>query len=721
VKKGDTFLRNASFKAQINSKISTFNCGKSSLVQLTNALFRIIKCNFKRYRTQLKRALFILFLIPLKFVSQVAAPDLRCIEVLANGDIKLTWISPADPGGNFFSYEVFSSISSSGPFTNSGSISAIATTSFIHGGAGGNVQSRYYFIKTKSGVGGASVSSPSDTLRSIFLNIIPSVPDLKLQYNQLHLPKLPTTVSSFTIAKEYPAAIWNIHGITTKTNYADTISVCSASLNYQVTQLDGSGCVSTSNIQGGVYNDKKAPDMPEVDSISVLPNGQTVIAWTIPRDKDIVDYAIYESIGGINTWIDTINGRPTTLYTYTSTAALNAPLPLYVAAIDSCKQIGPFDILPTTMHLKTTYDKCAYKTSLQWNTYQGMKSGVLEYRIYYSVNGSAYVNVGATTGTSFVHTNVSPAQNISYFVRVINNNKNITASSNRSGFFSTQVSAAGFVYIRSVTVLSKTSVGIDVYLDTSKSSQGIHLYRSTDGSYYTHIGFATANSIPFYSFSDEDADTKNVSYFYKAVVSDSCGNSRTTSNIAKTILLKVQEDKNDFFTKKLTWTDYKGFAGGVSGYNIYRIVNDVQSSIPAGTRGPGDTTYTDVLEDEAPNGSKIDYKVEAVEGISNPYSFMERSNSNLVPVYIEGDVYVPNAFAPRGRNKEWLPVTHFVDKSEYSVTVYNRWGNKVFETNDDTKSWDGAGMTPDVYIYLIRFKNSRGEYKEVKGSVTLLQ
>ena len=82
-------------------------------------------------------------------------------------------------------------------------------------------------------------------------------------------------------------------------------------------------------------------------------------------------------------------------------------------------------------------------------------------------------------------------------------------------------------------------------------------------------------------------------------------------------------------------------------------------------------------------------------------------------------IFVPTAFAPKGKNKIWLPVTHFVDKSEYTVTVFNRWGNKLFETHDDTKGWDGANALNDVYVYLITYKNSRGEYKELKGSVLL--
>lgn len=652
--------------------------------------------------------------------AQVGPPDLRCISVLNNGDIALNWIAPADPNGVFFAYEIFASISSSGPFTSVVTIPAISTTSYTHAAAGGNVQSRYYYIKSLYAAG-SSTSVPSDTVRSIFLNLIAGVPDLKIQYNNIHLPKLPSSSTTFTINKEYPAATWNIFGTTPKLNYADTLSVCSASINYQVTLLDNSGCVSTSNLQGGIYNDKKNPDMPVVDSISVLPNGQTVLAWSIPRDMDIVKYRIYENISGINTAIDSVNGRSSTLYTFTTTIATSSALSIYVAAMDSCSRLGGFDVQPTTMFLKANYNRCAYSTDLSWNAYTGMKSGVKEYWIYYSVNGSTYLRVGTTQQTSFTHYNVNPGQNISYFVRVINNKQNITASSNRVNFFSNQVSAAAFVYISNATVIDKGSNRISVFIDTSKSSVGVDIWRSVDGIAYSNIGFIPYNGTPFGSIIDAGADNQSTSYYYRGVVRDSCGNARTSSNIAKTILLKVKEDENLVFTKYLSWSDYRNYAGGVSGYNIYRVINDVRSALPVGFTGPGDTLYTDDIQDEAPNGAKIEYLVQAVEGIGDTYGFLESSNSNVTPVYLEDHLFIPSAFAPRGKNRVWKPVTHFVDKSEYSVTVFNRWGTKVFETSDDSQGWDGGNNPPDVYAYLVRYKNSRGEYKEAKGTVYMME
>ena len=159
----------------------------------------------------------------------------------------------------------------------------------------------------------------------------------------------------------------------------------------------------------------------------------------------------------------------------------------------------------------------------------------------------------------------------------------------------------------------------------------------------------------------------------------------------------------------------------MAGYNIFRLVNDDPGAGPIAVTGPNGDSYIDNVEDAAPAGSKIDYMVQAVEGIGNPYDVMEKSNSNTVPVYIEGRLFIPNAFSPTGSNNTWKPVTHFVDKTDYKVRVFNRWGQLVFEAGDNEKAWDGAGWPAGVYVYLVNYKNARGEYLEQKGSITLLR
>lgn len=651
--------------------------------------------------------------------------------MLQNGDVLLTWIPPTDPANAFFSYEVYVSDSPTGPFAFYGPpVTAITTNTFAHTTTLTLNETLYYYVVTRSGPTGANSSISSDTLHTIHLNIFapPGSVDIKLQYNAIHQPKLNSTSPTYTITKEYPIGTTNTLAVLSEIKYADTISVCHADINYQVMLMDNSGCVSKSNTIHGNYSDTYRPGGPNgpfVDSISVLPDGSTIIAWRIPRDMDITRYQIYyrETPTATITPHDQVPGRSSTSYTLVGNDASTHPIALFVAAIDSCSDdAGVYTINPITMLLTAKYNHCSYQTNLSWNKYNDLPGGILEYRIYYSFNGGPFSFIGNTTDTFFVHPGTSPGNTICYFVRVVNNSKTITASSNRACFFSTQVRSSNFVYMKTATVDSKTSVAIKLLLDTSATCNGINIFRSDNGSSYNNIGFVQyINGQPDYLFMDANAKTNSQSYSYKAVIIDSCGNSRTTSNLSKTIFLKAEEDNANIFAKHLSWSAYEGFAGGVNAYNIYRVINDVPAPAPVASTGTVTTLFIDDIEDEASQGAKIDYLVQAVEGPGNPYGIGETSNSNNAAVYMEGTLYIPNAFAPNGHNKLWMPVTHFIDKNDYSVTVFNRWGAKIFETKRDDVGWDGNNCMPDVYVYLVRYKDSFGEYKEVKGTVLLLE
>ena len=67
----------------------------------------------------------------------------------------------------------------------------------------------------------------------------------------------------------------------------------------------------------------------------------------------------------------------------------------------------------------------------------------------------------------------------------------------------------------------------------------------------------------------------------------------------------------------------------------------------------------------------------------------------------------------------------YVEKKNYSLRIFNRWGEQVFQTNDPTVGWDGTANShkcpEDVYIYILQFQMSDGQYIERKGSVALLR
>lgn len=605
------------------------------------------------------------------------------------------------------------------------SIFTYSTTTYTHVGAGANIQSKYYYILCRYNQGGLQTSNPKDTLRSMWLTLstFGGAKDLKIQYNDLHNPKLASS-SSFTVSKEYPMGTWKVLRVVDDINYADTISVCTASLNYRISMSDNSGCISESNVSGGLYADTKSPEEPVVDSISVLPNGFTVLAWKIPIDKDIVKYQIQlQNAQGINVYLDEVIGRNSTVYTYSNTAATQTNTSIFVSAFDSCnRRSTPFYSL-STMFLKCNYLSCDYKTELSWNPYLSMPGGVKEYQVFYSIDGDPYTKIATTTITAYTHESVSPGKTVSYFIRAINHEKTpITSSSNRSTFIAYLVKTPSYLYIPSISVADKTTVRIKILIDTSKESAGIDVLRCDDGVNYKNIDYISNISSPNLIYNDNTVETLKRNYYYKLQLRDSCGNARMVSNTCKTILLKVKDDANEIFTKHLSWNDYEGFAGGVRNYNIYRVVNDVVEPGSIATVSVGINTFSDNIEYISNLGSKVEYFVEAQEnGMGNPFGMAEKSQSNLADVYMEGTIYIPTAFAPNGINQKWLPITNFIDKRDYLVRVFDRWGHIVFTTTSDIQAWDGSDLPSDIYVYLISYKNARGEYKEAKGTVLLMK
>jgi len=63
---------------------------------------------------------------------------------------------------------------------------------------------------------------------------------------------------------------------------------------------------------------------------------------------------------------------------------------------------------------------------------------------------------------------------------------------------------------------------------------------------------------------------------------------------------------------------------------------------------------------------------------------------------------MPNAFTPNGDGfNDIFKVKYPFYASQFDFTIYDRWRNKIFETNDITKGWDGTyeGTNPSEYTF----------------------
>lgn len=100
-----------------------------------------------------------------------------------------------------------------------------------------------------------------------------------------------------------------------------------------------------------------------------------------------------------------------------------------------------------------------------------------------------------------------------------------------------------------------------------------------------------------------------------------------------------------------------------------------------------------------------------------------------VPVLEEFVVYIPNSFSPNndGDNETFGPVGIGIDKLKYRLSIYNRWGEKLFETTELGENWNGKKMgsdkilMEDIYIYKFECRKTNGEKFTKSGHVTLVK
>lgn len=95
---------------------------------------------------------------------------------------------------------------------------------------------------------------------------------------------------------------------------------------------------------------------------------------------------------------------------------------------------------------------------------------------------------------------------------------------------------------------------------------------------------------------------------------------------------------------------------------------------------------------------------------------------------VDEGLIIPNVFTPdaNGQNDVWYIPNSGV--KEFHVTIFDRWGAKVWETTADEIRWDGrsqAGqlLTDGTYYYALEFvfiRSSGEEIKNLNGHVTLL-
>ncbi|PWL28138.1 MAG: hypothetical protein DCO96_09175 [Fluviicola sp. XM-24bin1] len=99
-----------------------------------------------------------------------------------------------------------------------------------------------------------------------------------------------------------------------------------------------------------------------------------------------------------------------------------------------------------------------------------------------------------------------------------------------------------------------------------------------------------------------------------------------------------------------------------------------------------------------------------------------------IQVYPEVILYAPNTFTPEGDefNQTWNVFIEGVDIYDFQLTIFNRWGQVVWETSDPNMGWDATyngNMVQDgTYTWFITTRDILNDNKyEFNGHVNVMR
>ncbi|MFT5054175.1 MAG: gliding motility-associated-like protein [Oceanospirillaceae bacterium] len=639
-----------------------------------------------------------------------------------------------------------------GSWTEIGTEPNVGVGSFIHStGMLTNPIStgpNYYQVRTRSGcITNPVVEAALYPVSSIYLDIVNNGTSVDLNWTPVATPPLPssTGTGTYQVYEEVPAGSgnWSLIHETTNLTYSFPVTVCEIDpRNYRVELGDNLVCASLSKEEETLLDNPSAPDPQPLDSVSVVldpitGNELAVLGWQPNSSLNVTEYTIIQNdldpdLPLFNV-IDVVLGYNNTVYQNNTSIAGVQKECYRIRARNGCGTPGvqdPIDQMQCTMLLEVELEPCERTNHLSWTPYERWDEGIKEYQILMKKDGSPELKIAILedNATTFTHENVQLQATYTYRVRAVRNvSRRITSTSNEASIFVFVSKIPEYHYAFSTTVPNDDKVIHNVFVDPSAGISSFEILRGQTPGTLGKVGTMEFDSISqFYEYSDFKAKPNIRAYYYATVALDACEEPMDSSNHTRTIFLETEAETNRINT--LNWSPYEGWPDGVDYYNIYRNYKGSEyeylATVPRTT-----LTYTDNVIDLIEGEGNFCYYLEAVETgpylLGDPvYSFDETSTSNVSCAPQHPNIFVPNAFAPNGVNKVFLPISIYVDFESYVFTVYDRFGGKLLRTLSKTQGWDGTlgnGMeaAQGVYAYTIEYETASGIAGVQTGTVTL--
>jgi gliding motility-associated-like protein len=465
------------------------------------------------------------------------------------------------------------------------------------------------------------------------------------------------------------------------------------------------------------------PPVIPIESVNVV-GGKSFLTWKIPVSNKQLSYIIYRTTPNGTLPIDTVSNTNTFLDISSNPQSKSESY--YILSLDLCGNASIYDLPHYSIYSEIALDYCKRELKVKWTKYQNWANGVKEYQIWTGINGASATvidTIDAAT-TEYTLKNLKNGDDLCVFVKAVQEQNGITAASNENCFKVKVIEPVDWIQAVSADVLPDNSVDLkwawnaNAEIMDAKVSEGNTTANIQSPTSYAFV--APPTTLNIYNFTAKNPSVSAV--HFKIATTDICNEKKESVPIS-TIFLRGAANQDKTNTLNWEFPDQTGLF--VKSYTIYKVINGVETILE--TKSSSFLQIVDEVDIDNPDEEKICYYVQAdaqVE-LGDGSILDQKIRSNTVCINQFANLFFPNAIVPDGINNEFRPLSVFAQNAVYNLVIYDRWGQKVFETNDINKPWKGKkgndALPAGLYVYYAKLTQPNGRIEERKGDVMLVR
>jgi gliding motility-associated-like protein len=213
---------------------------------------------------------------------------------------------------------------------------------------------------------------------------------------------------------------------------------------------------------------------------------------------------------------------------------------------------------------------------------------------------------------------------------------------------------------------------------------------------------------------------------FRFIAKDDCGIAFDSSLIANNILLEVIETNTE---AQLIWSFFNNWEGGVEKYQVLKYTGDEFPERSTwnilAEEAPVVNQYNNFYEEDAFFNTNC-FVIRAIESGPNRFGITDTAYSNTVCFIRTLIAYFPSALTPNSLINTFKVVGVGIDFEKSAYQIYNRWGEKIWETKNGLEEWNGVDYSgkqvpDDIYVYKATIIGLLGDIKKYRGTIQVIR